>query len=339
MLLSQRQVPLKSAIIQEARKAPFYEAIEPYETGFLKVSDIHTIYYEQSGNPTGKPVVFLHGGPGAGCEPKQRCFFNPEVYRIILFDQRGCGKSTPHCCLEENTTWHLVSDIERLRKHLGVRKWQVFGGSWGCTLALAYAEAYPDVVSEMILRGVYFCSQDEFYWLYQRGASEVFPEYFEEFESLVPEHERHDNLQSYARMFRSPDESMRHAALRAWSIWEGRCSKHDPDPELIEKYSQPDFAGAFSSIEVHYFVNQCWLEPDQLLRDVSRIRHIPCTIVHGRYDMVCPVKYAWLLHKAWPESKLVIMPDAGHSAMEISIARALIEATNEFGAAFLTSVL
>jgi proline iminopeptidase len=307
-----------------------YPSIEPYDHGFLKVSETHTIYYEQSGNANGKPVVFLHGGPGAGCDDKQRCFFDPEVYRIVLFDQRGCGKSTPYACLEDNTTWHLVADIEQLRKHLGIEKWQVFGGSWGSTLALAYAQANPQAVSEMILRGIFLCTQEELHWFYQKGASEVFPEYFAEFLALVPHDERHDMMGAYQRMFYSDDESVRNAALKSWSVWEGRCSKHDPDPDFVKRYEEPDFAGAFSFIEMHYFVNRCWLEQDQLLRNVPKIQHIPCVIVHGRYDMVCPITNAWSLHKAWPQSKLLILPDAGHSAGEVATTRALVEATDAF---------
>jgi proline iminopeptidase len=311
-----------------------YPEIEPFDTSRLKVSPIHELYYEQCGNPQGKPVVFLHGGPGGGITPDYRRYFNPEIYRIILFDQRGSGKSTPHASIEENTTWHLVSDIERLRDHLGIGNWQVFGGSWGSTLALAYAETHPDRVRELVLRGIFLCRSKEIRWFYQEGASCIFPDVWEEYLTVIPESERADMVSAYYRRLTSEDQSFRLEAARAWSIWEGSTSKLFFDPEMIEKFADPEFALAFARIECHYFMNNAFFSSDNyLIENVGNIRSIPSVIVQGRYDVVCPIMSAWELHRAWPEAQLKIIPDAGHSISEPGIIDALVEATDHFGRA------
>lgn len=308
-----------------------YPPIDCYNSGKLKVSDRHEIYYEESGNPKGKPVVFLHGGPGGGSDPKQRRFFNPDRYRIILFDQRGCGKSTPYASLDENTTWDLVSDTEKLREHLGIAKWQVFGGSWGSTLALAYAERHPESVTELVLRGIFLLRKQEIDWFYQRGASIIYPDAWEKYIGHIPERERGDLLTAYHKRLTSPDPQIRLATARIWSGWEGRTSKLIPEDEFAGHYEEDEFALAFARIEAHYFVNRGFLDSDdQLLRDVGRIRHIPGVIVQGRYDVVCPMESAWALHRAWPEAELIITPDSGHSAFEPPNSRALIAATDKF---------
>lgn len=306
-----------------------YPPIEPYETGMLPVSDLHTLYYEVSGNPEGRPVVFLHGGPGGGTSPDHRRYFDPERYRIVLFDQRGAGKSTPYACLEENTTWDLVADIERLRRHLGVEKWVVFGGSWGSTLALAYAETHPDHVRALVLRGIFLCRKKEIDWFYQEGANAIFPDAWEPYWNLIPAEERHDMVAAYYRRLTSDDEATRLAAARAWSIWEGSTSKLLPDPDLIKDFD--DRALAIARIECHYFINRIFMESEHhLLEHVHRIRHIPTVIVQGRYDVVCPVMTAWALHKAFPEADFQIIPDAGHSASEPGTTAALVAATDRF---------
>lgn len=308
---------------------PLYAEIEPYQSGFLKVSDLHTIYWEECGNPQGKPVVFLHGGPGGGTNARMRRFFNPELYRIILFDQRGCGRSTPHACLEENTTWHLVDDIEKLRHHLGVKKWLVFGGSWGSTLALAYAQKHPEFVTELVLRGIFLAAKKEIDWFYQRGADAIYPDFREDFLAPIPEAERDDVLAAFQKRFHSEDKEVALQAARAWSIWEGRTSNLHPDMD-VSRTSEEEFAVAFANLELHYFTNGCWLEEGQLLRDVDKIRHIPAVIVQGRYDMICPMENCWALHKAWPEADLVVVPDAGHAAFEPGTVRALVAACDRF---------
>ena len=311
-----------------------YPEIEPFDTGRLKVSPIHELYYEQVGNPRGKPVVFLHGGPGGGLVTDYRRYFNPELYRVVLFDQRGSGKSTPHASLEENTTWHLVSDIEQLREHLGIDMWQVFGGSWGSTLALAYAETHPDRVRELVLRGIFLCRPKEIQWFYQDGTSAIFPDVWEEYLKVIPEKERADMVSAYYRRLTSEDYAVRLAAARAWSIWEGSTSKLFFDPSMIEKFADPDFALAFARIECHYFMNNAFFESDNyLIENVGRIRPIPSVIVQGRYDVVCPMMSAWDLHRAWPEAQLHIIPDAGHSISEPGIIDALVEATDNFARA------
>lgn len=306
-----------------------YPGIEPYDSGYLAVSQRHVLYYEQCGNPEGKPVVLLHGGPGGGCSAKMRCFHDPARYRIILFDQRGSGRSRPHAELEDNTTWELVADIERLRAHLGLARWQVFGGSWGSTLALAYAQAHPDAVTELVLRGIFMLRRWELEWFYQEGASHLFPDAWEAYLAPIPVVERADLISAYHRRLTSPDAALRLTAARAWAVWEASSSFLRQDQEFIESHRGDDFALAFARIECHYFVNGGFFEvEDQLLRDVGRIRHIPATIVHGRYDVVCPVQSAWDLHRAWPEAKLVICPNSGHSAFEAEITDALIRATD-----------
>jgi proline iminopeptidase len=308
-----------------------YPEIEPYDTGKLKVSDLHTLHYEQCGNPNGKPVVFLHGGPGGGINPNYRRFFDPKAYRIVLFDQRGCGKSTPHAELADNTTWHLVADIERLREHLGIARWQVFGGSWGSTLALAYAQTHPDKVTELVLRGIFMLRRWELEWFYQKGCDALFPDAWESYLAAIPEAERGDLMSAYYRRLTSADPKVRVEAARAWSVWEAATSHLYQDPAHIASSGEDEFALAFARIECHYFVHGGFFEhDDQLLRNVDRIRQIPAVIVQGRYDVVCPMRSAWDLHRAWPEADLRIVPDAGHSALEPGIAHELLEATDRF---------
>lgn len=308
-----------------------YPEIEAFETGYLQVSPLHRIYFEQSGNPNGKPVVFLHGGPGAGCSPKGRRFFDPAHYRIILFDQRGCGRSTPHAELTDNTTWHLVADIEQLREHLGIDRWQVFGGSWGSTLALAYAQTHPERVTELVLRGIFMLRRSELEWFYQKGCDALYPDAWDKYLAAIPEAERGDLMSAYHRRLTSADPAVRVAAAKAWSVWEGSTSFLLQDFAHIDGTAEDEFALAFARIECHYFVNGGFFaHDDQLLRDVHRIKHIPTVIVQGRYDVVCPARSAWDLHRAWPESDLRIVPDAGHSAFEPGIVHELIEATDRF---------
>ena len=309
-----------------------YPEIEPFDSGLLKVSALHTLYYEQSGNPNGKPVVFLHGGPGGGTSPKCRRFFDPAIYRIVLFDQRGCGKSTPHAELTDNTTWDLVADIERLRGHLSIDRWQVFGGSWGSTLALAYAQTHPDKVTELVLRGIFMLRRWELEWFYQKGCDALYPDAWETYLNAIPEAERGDMMSAYHRRLTSTDPKTRTDAARAWSVWEGATSFLWQDSSHIESSAEDEFALAFARIECHYFVNGGFFEhDDQLLRNVDRIRKIPTVIVQGRYDVVCPLRSAWDLHRAWPEADLHIVQDAGHSAFEPGITRELLEATDRFG--------
>lgn len=309
-----------------------YPEIEPFNTGRLKVSPIHELYYEQCGNPNGKPVVFLHGGPGGGLVPEYRRYFDPKVYRVVLFDQRGSGQSTPKASLEENTTGHLVEDIERLREHLGIDTWQVFGGSWGSTLALAYAETHPARARALVLRGIFLCRPKEIHWFYQEGANAIFPDVWEEYLQVIPEAERADMVSAYYRRLTSEDESVCLEAARAWSIWEGSTSKLFFDYKMIEKFAEPEFALAFARIECHYFMNNSFFPTDNhLIEHVDKIRQIPSVIVQGRYDVVCPMMSAWELHRAWPEADLRIIPDAGHSISEPGVIDALIEATDRFG--------
>lgn len=309
----------------------FYPPIEPYDQGMLAVSPIHRLYYEQSGNPEGLPVVFLHGGPGGGTIPDYRRFFDPEVYRIVLFDQRGAGRSTPHASLEENTTWHLVEDIETLRGHLGVEDWIVFGGSWGSTLSLAYAQTHPQRARALVLRGIFLCRPKEIAWFYQEGASAIFPDVWEQYVSVIPEEERKDFLTAYHRRLTSEDEKVRLEAARAWSIWEGSTSKLFVDQNLVEHFGEAQMALALARIECHYFMNNAFFDTDNyLIENVDKVRHIPTVIVQGRYDVVCPMMSAWELHRAWPEADLIITPDAGHSATEPGNIAALVEATDRF---------
>lgn len=308
-----------------------YPEISANRTGRLKVSDLHDLYWEESGNANGKPALFLHGGPGGGSDPKQRRFFHPEKYRIILLDQRGCGKSTPHAELEHNTTWDLVEDCEKLRKHLGIDRWLVYGGSWGSTLALAYAETHPEAVTEIILRGIFLLRRKELLWLYQFGASEIFPDEWQAYHDYIPENERGDFITAYHKRLTTGPQAERLKAAKIWSIWEAACSKLFIDPLLKAKFEDDHTALAFARIEAHYFVNGGFLEDEnQLLKNVSKIRGIPGVIVQGRYDIVCPPVSAYELSKAWPEAELVMVPDAGHSIYEPGIARAVISATDRF---------
>jgi proline iminopeptidase len=310
-----------------------YPEIEPYRSGRLEVSGIHELYFVVSGNPTGKPVVFLHGGPGGGTEAKHRRYFDPAAYRIVLVDQRGCGRSTPFASLEDNTTWHLVEDLEMLRSHLGIERWQVFGGSWGSTLALAYAETHPSRVTELVLRGIFLLREEEIRWFYQEGASWVFPDAWHDYFHHIPEAERGDLLGAYYKRLTSSDPTVQRAAAKVWSVWEGRTSCLIPNPELIARTAGDEFALAFARIESHYFVNDGWLTNGRELlakANVDKIRKIPAVIVQGRYDVVCPAKTAWDLHVAWPEADLHIVADAGHAASEPGIVHELVSATDRF---------
>lgn len=316
--------------MSESRRT-LYPEIEPYDSGMLPVSGLHALYYEQCGNPAGKPVVFLHGGPGGGCNPKCRRFFDPAAYRIVLFDQRGCGRSTPHAELRENTTWDLVADIEKLRRHLGIDRWQVFGGSWGSTLALAYAETHPDKVAELVLRGIFMLRRKELEWFYQAGCDMLYPDAWEAYLAAIPEVERGDLISAYHRRLTSDDPAVRLAAARAWSVWEAGTSFLLQNADYMQSSGEGEFALAFARIENHYFVNGGFFEhDDQLLRNVERIRNIPAVIVQGRHDVVCPMRSAWDLHRAWPEADLRIVADAGHSAFEPGNVHELVEATDRF---------
>jgi len=316
---------------RNAARRELYPALEPFRHGYLRVSDVHEIYYEECGNPAGKPAVFLHGGPGAGSDKRARQFFDPLHYRIVVFDQRGCGRSRPSASLIENTTWHLVADIERLRKHLGIERWLVFGGSWGSTLALAYAEANPERVSEIVLRGIFLLRYAEIRWFYQHGASEIFPDAWEAYRDAIPLDERDDFLSAYHKRLVGNDQRVALAAARAWSVWEASASFLHSNGENIKKWGEDQFALSVARIECHYFVNRGFLRSEsQLLDDVPRIRHIPTTIVQGRYDIVCPATSAWDLHRAWPEANLRIVPDAGHSAFETGNTHELLLATDRY---------
>lgn len=308
-----------------------YPSIEPYSSGFLKVSDLHTLYWEQSGNPSGHPVVFLHGGPGAGTSANNRRFFDPEFYRIILFDQRGAGKSTPHACLEENTTWDLVNDIEKLREHLEVPEWQVFGGSWGSTLALAYSQSYPDKVTGIILRGIFLLRKKELDWFYEGGATAIFPDAWEPFRDFIPENERNCFIEAYHKRLNSNDVDVKVMAAKIWTTWELMTAHLVQNQENVKKGEDDNFSLAFARIENHYFVNKGFLPSDSYLLDnVDKIRHIKTVIVQGRYDVCCPMMSAWDLHKSWPEAEFKVVPDAGHSANEVGIAAELVSANEKF---------
>ena len=305
-----------------------YPPLEPYRTGMLDVGDGHTIYFEECGNPNGEPAVLVHGGPGGGSNPTMRRFHDPEHYRIILFDQRGCGRSTPHASLEANTTWHLVADMERLREALGVERWQVFGGSWGSTLALAYAETHPQRVTGLILRGIFLVRRAELEWFYQEGCSWIYPDAFAAYRDVIPPEERGDMIAAYHRRLTHPEADVRLAAAKAWSVWEASTLSLLPDAERIRNFSADAYALAFARIECHYFINGGFLRcDDQLLADAGRLAGIPGTIVHGRYDVVTPLKNAWDLKHAWPEVDLRIVPDSGHAMSEPGVAHELVSAT------------
>lgn len=308
-----------------------YPPIQPFNTGFLPVSGLHTLYFEEAGNPQGKPVVFLHGGPGGGINPEYRRYFDPQRWRIILFDQRGCGKSTPFAELAENTTWDLVADIERLRQHLGIEQWSVFGGSWGSTLALSYAIAHAGQCVDLFLRGIFLLRKKEIDWFYQAGCSRLFPDLWERYQAPIPEPERHEMVNAYYRRLLSSDPAIRKEAATAWSRWEGSTLKLAYDPATVDHFQAEEFADAFARIECHYFVNRGFFSEDNYLLDnVHKIRHLRTVIVHGRYDVICPVENAWDLHKAFPEAELHIIPDAGHSLSEPGIRSKLIEYTDHW---------
>jgi proline iminopeptidase len=311
-----------------------YPPIEPYRSGWLRVSPIHEIYWEESGNPRGKPAVFVHGGPGAGAGPSSRRFFDPERYRIVLFDQRGAGHSRPHASLVDNTTWDLVADMERLREFLGIERWLVFGGSWGSTLALAYSQSHPARVSELVLRGIFMLRKQEIDWFYQAGADAIYPDRWQDYIAPIPKRERGDLVSAYYRRLTSPNRATRVRAARAWAIWEAATSHLHVDESSIADWGEEEFAVAVARIECHYFVNKGFMSrEDQLLRGVSRIRHIPAVIVQGRYDIVCPMRTAWDLHLRWPEADFRVVPDAGHSALEPGNTHELVSATDRFARA------
>jgi proline iminopeptidase len=307
-----------------------YPRIKPYATHSLAVETPHVLHVEECGTPEGIPVLFVHGGPGAGCSPWQRSFFDPEKYRIILFDQRGCGRSTPHAALEHNTTQALVADMERIREHLGITRWLLFGGSWGSTLSLVYAQTHSDTVLGLILRGIFLCRPAEIRWFYQDGASWVFPDYWQDFLKPVPERERHDMVGAYYKLLTSDNELARMAAAKAWSKWEGRTSTLLPSKTVVDHFSEPHTALSIARIECHYFKHDTFLEPNQILRDAPRLAGTPGVIVQGRYDLVCPMTSAWELSRAWAGSELQVIPDAGHSALEPGIVDALVRATDAF---------
>ncbi|MES2582730.1 MAG: prolyl aminopeptidase [Pseudomonadota bacterium] len=307
-----------------------YPPIEPFKTGTLDTGEGHTLYWELCGNPDGKPAVFLHGGPGSGCTADHRRLFDPARYCVLLFDQRGCGRSTPHANLDNNTTWHLVADIERLRKLLNVDRWLVFGGSWGSTLALAYAQTHPQAVSALIVRGIFTLRQAELHWYYQEGASWLFPDLWEAFLAPIPVQERGDLTTAYRKRLVGTDPVAQLEAAKAWSLWEGQTIRLLPDTANAAKHEQDHYALAFARIENHYFVHAGWLEEGQLIRDAHKLAGIPGTIVQGRYDVATPAKTAWDLHKAWPDAEFHLVDDAGHAFNEPGILAQLLAATDRF---------
>lgn len=306
-----------------------YPEIKPYARHELAVEPPHVLYVDESGSADGLPVLFIHGGPGAGCDAASRRYFDPNLYRIVTFDQRGCGRSTPYASLENNTTQALVADIERIREHLGVDKFVLFGGSWGSSLALAYAQAHPQRVHGLILRGIFLCRPQEFHWFYQEGASRLFPDYWEDYIAPIPPQERGDLMGAFYKRLTGSDQIAQMHAAKAWSTWEGRTATLRPNPQVVDRFSEAHRALSIARIECHYFVNDAFLEPDQLLRDMPRIAHLSGIIVHGRYDAICPLDNAWALHQAWPNSELQIIRDAGHSAAEPGITDALVRAAEE----------
>ncbi|OXS99625.1 prolyl aminopeptidase [Notoacmeibacter marinus] len=323
---------MENTAFSAGRPRGLYPPVEPYDAGYLEGESGHRIYYERCGTPGAKPAVFLHGGPGGAIAQTHRQLFDPARYDVLLFDQRGCGRSTPHASLEANTTWHLVEDIERLRQLHGAERWLVFGGSWGSTLALAYAETHPQRVSELVLRGIYTLTKAEMNWYYQRGVPQIFPDKYARLLAPIPVEERHDLLAAYHRRLTGDDEAAQLEAARAWAIWEGETISLLPDEEVSGKFHDPHFAVAFARLETHYFVNRGWLEDDQLIRDAGRLSGIPGVIIHGRYDMPCPAQTAFRLHEAWPEADLQIVEGAGHAFSEPGILERLIGATDRFAA-------
>ncbi|SMF01080.1 prolyl aminopeptidase . Serine peptidase. MEROPS family S33 [Alteromonadaceae bacterium Bs31] len=306
-----------------------YPEIKPYAKHELAVDDIHTLYIEECGSSEGIPVLFIHGGPGAGCSKHDRRFFDPEKYRIILFDQRGSGRSRPHAELENNTTQHLIEDIEAIRQYLDVEKWALFGGSWGSTLSLLYAQSYPEKVLGMVLRGIFLCREEDLQWFYQSGADRIFPDYWKEFTSLIPEEERGNLLKAYYLRLTSSNEIAKMSAAKAWSLWEGRCATLRPNPDVVNAFADPHLAMSLARIEAHYFMSHAFIKPNQILDNMARIENIPAIIVHGRYDIVCPLDNAQSLHEKWQEAELNIIRDAGHASREPSIVDALVKATVE----------
>jgi proline iminopeptidase len=311
-----------------------FSPIEPYATHTIEVSDGHRLYVEECGTSEGIPVLFVHGGPGSGCENYHRRFFDPAMYRIILFDQRGCGRSVPHASLEGNTTGQLVEDMETIRVQLGVTQWVVFGGSWGSTLGLVYAETHPTRVLGLILRGIFLCRPRDIHWFYQEGASFLLPDYWHDYLQTIPAAERGNLVEAYYRRLTGNDELMRMAAAKSWSLWEGRASTLLPRASVVDHFANPHTALSLARIECHYFMHDSFLKPNQILNDAGRLKDIPGVIVHGRYDVVCPVEQAWELHKAWPAARLQIIPDGGHSATEPGIVDALTTATRQFAMRF-----
>ena len=309
----------------------FYPALGAYTSYRLAVDGLHELYVEECGNPQGVPIMFLHGGPGSGCEAWQRRFFNPAVYRIILFDQRGCGRSTPHAELTANTTWDLVADMELIRQHCGIERWALFGGSWGSTLGLAYAQAHPQRVTGLILRGIFLTRQQDIDWFYQQGADRLYPDYWQDYLAVIPPNERNNMVAAYYRRLTSPDPAIQLEAAKAWSIWEGRTATLLPNKHVLEHFSDAQAALSIARIECHYFINNSFLRPNQLLEDAGRLHDIPGYIIHSRYDTICPLDQAWALHQAWPQAKLNIIADCGHSAMEKGVRSALVEAADELG--------
>ncbi len=307
-----------------------YPEIEPYKEFQIKVSELHTLWVEECGNPNGIPVVFLHGGPGAACESFQRRFFDPDLYRIILFDQRGCGRSTPHAELRENTTQCLIDDIETVRNHLDIKAWLVFGGSWGSTLGIAYAQAHSSKVTGLVLRGVFLCRSRDIQWFYQDGASYIYPDLWQDYISVIPEDERDDLVAAFYKRLTSDDQATQMSAARAWSVWEGSTSNLTTKESVLEHFSEPHVALSLARIECHYFNNKSFLRSNQLLNDANKLKNIPGVIVHGRYDVVCPIEQAYSLHQVWPAAELIIAPHSGHSATEAEIVDALVQATQQF---------
>ncbi len=305
-----------------------YPKIEAYSTGFLEVSSLHTIHWERAGNPKGIPVIVIHGGPGGGSQPSYRRYFNPDKFDIIQFDQRGCGKSTPYAELKDNNTQASVSDMELLRENFGIDKWHVFGGSWGSTLSLIYAQNHPERVLSLTLRGIFMCRKSELHWFYQDGASHIFPDAFDSYRDHIPLEEQNNLIKAYYSRLTSDDVDTRRAAAREWTRWEMATSRLFPDPEYLDKAEDLDFAVAFARIECHYFINAIFVEEAYILNNIEKVKSIPTTIVQGRYDVVCPTKSAWELHKSMETSELIIVPDAGHSMGEVSIARELVNATD-----------